>query len=391
MSNERVLVTGGSGFVGVHCIIALLNAGYRVRTTVRSLEREPGVRAMLARGGIGEELAGADAGDANLRAADRIEFVTADLESDDGWADAVADCTYVLHVASPFPGREPKDENELIVPARDGALRVLRAARDAGVKRVVLTSSFAAIGYGTKVLTRPYTEADWTDPAAKVSAYVKSKTIAEHAAWSFIESQDAESDGAEGMGTGPVGTQSDGAQPAGAKREGGNLELAVVNPVIILGPALGTDLSTSISLIARILKGGLPALPHLSFGIVDVRDVADLHVLAMTNPAANGERFLAVSDDLLTIAQMATTLRELLGPIARKVPKLTIPNWLVRAGAVVVPALREFSSRLDDHREVSNTKAKTLLGWSPRQNGELLVDTAMSLVDLGLVPAGPKA
>lgn len=345
--NERVLVTGGSGFVGVHCIIALLSAGYRVRATVRSLDREPDVRAMLARGGID------DGG--------KVEFVAANLESDEGWAEATSDCTYVLHVASPFPGREPKDENELIIPAREGALRVLTAARDAGVRRVVLTSSFAAVGYGTEERQRPYTEQDWTDPSADVSAYVKSKTIAERAAWDFIE------------------------------REGNGLELAVVNPVVILGQALGPDTSTSISLVMRMLKGGAPGLPNLSFGIVDVRDVADLHLLAMTNPAARSERFLAVSDDLLTVPQMADILRERLGDIGRKIPKRTLPNWLLRLSAVVIPDLREFSRRLNNHREVSNTKAKTLLGWAPRPNEEFLVDTATSLVELGLVQVGPKA
>lgn len=345
--NERVLVTGGSGFVGAHCIIALLNAGYRVRTTVRSIGREPDVRAMLARGGIDDS--------------SKVEFVAANLESDEGWAEAASDCTFVLHVASPFPGREPKDENELIVPAREGALRVLTAARDAGVKRVVLTSSFAAVGYGTAQLMRPYTEDDWTDPTSDVSAYVKSKTIAERAAWDFIE------------------------------RTGGRLELAVVNPVVILGPALGPKTSTSISLVTRMLKGGAPGLPNLSFGIVDVRDVADLHLLAMTNPAASDERFLAVSDDLLTVPQMAAILRARLGHLGRKIPTRTLPNWLLRVSAVVIPDLREFSRRLNNHREVSNTKAKTLLGWSPRPNEEFLVDTAQSLVDLGVVHAGAKA
>lgn len=352
MSGERVLVTGGSGFVGVHCILALLNAGYRVRTTVRSRYREPDVRAMLAKGG-------AEPGDA-------LEFHIADLTSDEGWADAAVGCTYVLHVASPFPSGEPKDANELIIPARDGALRVLKAARDAGVKRVVMTSSFAAIGYGTEKLTRPYTEDDWTDPTTDVSAYVKSKTIAERAAWDFITSE-------------------------GADRDGKALELAVVNPVVILGPALGTDTSTSISLVTQLLKGAAPGLPNLSFGIVDVRDVADLHVLAMTSPAANGERFLATSDVLLTVPQMADILRERLGDLGRKIPKRALPNWVLRLAATVVPPLREFTRRLDNHREVSNAKAKTLLGWSPRPNEEFLVDTARSLVELKLVQAGSKA
>lgn len=341
MSGERVLVTGGSGFVGVHCILALLNAGYRVRTTVRSLDRDHEVRAMLARGGA--------APDAD------IEFRVADLMSDAGWGDAAAGCTYVLHVASPFPGTQPKDENELIRPAREGALRVLKAARDAGVKRVVLTSSFAAIGYGTEELTRPYTEEDWTDPTADVSAYVKSKTLAERAAWDFI------------------------------KQDGGAMELSVVNPVAILGPAIGTDLSTSIELVRRLLKGAVPGLPKVTFAFVDVRDVADLHVRAMTNPEAAGERFLATSDEVLTVPQLAGLLRERLGDVASKVPTFTLPNWMVRVAAVFDPSLREISRRLNNHRQVSNAKAKSVLGWSPYSNGDLVEATGRSLIELGLV------
>lgn len=342
MSGERVLVTGGSGFIGVHCILALAKAGYPIRTTVRSLDREPEVRAMLARGGLPP--------DADL------DFAVADLMSDTGWADAVAGCAYVLHVASPFPGRDPKEEDDLIRPAREGALRVLTAARDAGVKRVVLTSSFAAIGYGTKELTRPYTEEDWTDATAPVSAYVKSKTLAERAAWDFVD------------------------------REGGSMQLSVVNPVAVLGPVLGTDLSTSIELIRRLLNGAAPGLPNVTFAFVDVRDVADLHVRAMSHPAAAGERFLAASDDVLTVPQLAGILRDKLGEAARKVPKLTLPDWTVRVAAVFDPSLREVARRLGNNRKVSNAKAKSLLGWAPHANDDLLVATADSLREFGLVP-----
>ncbi len=345
MSGERVLVTGGSGFVGVHCILALLREGYLVRTTVRSLDRDHGVRAMLAKGGA----------ELSDKPGEAVEFRVADLTSDAGWVDAVAGCDYVLHVASPFPGREPKDENELIGPARDGALRVLKAARDGGVKRVVLTSSFAAIGYGVDKLERPYTEKDWTDPTQQVSAYVKSKTIAERSAWDFIE------------------------------QEGGALELAVVNPVAILGPVLGPDLSTSIELVRRLLNGSVPGLPKITFGFVDVRDVADLHLRAMTNPAAAGERFLAVSDEVLTVPQMARILRERLGDEARKVPQRILPNWVMRFAAIFDPSLREISTRLDNHRDVSNAKAKAVLDWEPRSNGDLLEATAKSLKEFGLV------
>ncbi|MEW9547283.1 SDR family oxidoreductase [Nonomuraea sp. NPDC050783] len=247
MRGESVLVTGGSGFVGAHCILRLLDAGYTVRTTVRPPEQEEHVRGLLRAGG-------AEPGGA-------LSFAFADLTSDEGWATAVRGCDYVLHVASPFPAAVPCHEDDLIVPARDGALRVLRAARDAGVRRVVLTSSFAAMSYGHQSLDRTFTEQDWTDPdGPRVSAYAKSKTLAERAAWDFVD------------------------------REGGSLELAVVNPVTVLGPVLGPDLSTSSTLVRRLLNREIPALPRLSFALVDVRDVADLHLRAMTDPAARGER-----------------------------------------------------------------------------------------------------
>src|SRR5262249_27176226 len=257
MPDELVLVTGGSGFIGAHCILALLNAGYRVRTTVRSLKREGDVRAMLKVGGV-------DAGE-------RLSFVEADLMSDAGWPAGVAGCSYVLHVASPLPPSIPKHEDDLIVPAREGTLRVLRAARDAGVKRVVQTSSFAAIGYGHELQSAPFDERTWTNERAKLAPYTKSKTLAERAAWDFMA------------------------------REGGALELSVVNPVAVFGPVLGPDLSGSIFLIKRLLEGGVPAVPRLYFGLVDVRDVADLHLRAMTHPNAKGERFLAVSGDFMSI------------------------------------------------------------------------------------------
>lgn len=341
MNRERVLVTGGSGFIGVHCILALLAAGYRVRTTVRDLNREPHVRDMLAHG--------------QAHPGDALEFAAADLLHDAGWHEAVTDCTHVLHVASPFITREPKDENELILPAREGALRVLRASRDAGVSRVVLTSSFAAVGYGSPAIGDPYTENDWTDPTADVSAYVRSKTLAERAAWDFIE------------------------------REGGTLQLATVNPVGVLGPALGPDTSASLDLVLRLLRGPTPGLPRISFGIVDVRDVADLHLRAMTNPAANGERFLAVADGILTVPQVAQILRSALGPVARRVPTRELPDWVVRLAAAFDPSLREVARRLGNHRGVSNAKAKKLLGWQPRSNDEAITSAATSLLDLGLV------
>jgi len=341
MSGELVLVTGGSGFVGAHCIVRLLAAGYRVRTTVRSLTREPEVRAMVAAGGM-------DAGGA-------LSFAVADLLSDAGWAEAVNGCAFVLHVASPFPGREPADEDELIVPARDGALRVLRAARDAGVLRVVLTSSFAAVGYGAQHPDRPFTEDDWTDPTTAVSAYVKSKTIAERAAWNFVSS------------------------------EGGALELTVINPVGIFGPVLGPDLSSSVQLLRGLLRGGVPAVPRIQTNVVDVRDVADLHVRAMTSPLSPGERFLAVAGPPMTFPEIAGLLRSRLGDAARRVPRRALPNGLVRVLAPFSAPLRQVAPQLGTTRNASNEKARRMLGWEPRSNEEAILASAESLVRLRLL------
>jgi nucleoside-diphosphate-sugar epimerase len=342
---NTVLVTGGSGFIGSHAILQLLNAGHRVRTTVRSINREQDVRAMLKQGG-------SDPGD-------QLSFVVADLEKDAGWPAAAAGCDYVLHVASPFPASVPKHDDELIIPAREGALRVLRASRDAGVKRVVLTSSFAAIGYGHPPQSKPFDETFWTNPDVPgTSAYVKSKTIAERAAWDFISN------------------------------EGGGLELSVVNPVAVFGPVLGPDYSTSILIVQRMLDGALPGCPKLSFGVVDVRDTVDLHIRTMTHPAARGERFLAVAGDFLSILQIAKILKEHMGASARRVPARELPNWLVRLASLRDPAVKQILPELGKVKNATNAKARRILGWSPRSNQESILATAESLIKLGLVMAG---
>jgi len=343
-----VLVTGGSGFVASHCIIQLLEAGHQVRTTVRSLAREGEVRAMLREGG-------ADPGG-------RLSFVAADLMSDAGWPEAVAGSEYVLHVASPFPGGVPRNEDDLIVPARAGALRVLRAARDAGVKRVVLTSSFAAIGYGKTPQDRAFDETDWTDPkGGGLTAYVKSKTIAERAAWDFVAA------------------------------ENGRLELSVVNPVGVFGPVLGPDYSTSILLVQRLMDGAVPGCPRLYFGVVDVRDVADLHVRAMAHPAAKGERFLAVAGDFMTMREIAQVLKARMGAAASRVPTRELPNWMVRLAALRDPALKLITPELGKKKNATNEKARRMLGWAPRSNEEAIVATAESLARLGLLKGSAAA
>jgi len=337
-----VLVTGGSGFIGSHTILQLLAAGHRVRTTVRDLRREPDVRALLT-------LAGAELDD-------RLQFFAADLMKDEGWRNAVTGCEYVLHVASPFPPKVPKHEDELIVPAREGALRVLRAARDAGVKRVVQTSSFAAIGYGQSEQGKPFDETKWTDlNSTGLTAYVKSKTLAERAAWDFIA------------------------------REGGALELTVVNPVAVCGPVLGKDFATSILIVQRMLDGSMPGFPRMWFGIVDVRDVADLHLRAMTHPAAKGERFLATAEDFVSLGDIARILRERMGAAAKRVPKRELPDWFVRMFAMVNPEVRQILPELGKHKNATNAKAQRVLGWSPRPVEEAVVATAESLVKQGLV------
>ncbi|HEY1814765.1 MAG TPA: aldehyde reductase [Kofleriaceae bacterium] len=343
-----VLVTGGSGFIASHCILQLLEAGHQVRTTVRNLDREKHVRTLL-RGG------GAEPGDA-------LQCFAADLERDDGWADAVRGADFVLHVASPFPAKIPKDENELIIPAREGALRVLRAARDANVKRVVLTSSFAAVGYGHPEQEAPFDETSWTNPdASDVQPYVKSKTLAERAAWDFI------------------------------KAEGGALELATVNPVGVFGPVLAADYSTSILMVQRLMDGAMPGCPKLYFGVVDVRDVADLHIRAMTNPAAKGERFLAVAGDFMSMVGIAKALKDRLGEAARRVPTRELPSWLVRFGALFDPAARQLLPELGKRKNATNAKAKSVLGWAPRSSEDSVVATAESLVQLGLLKHSVKS
>ena len=338
-----VLVTGGSGFIGAHSILQLLAAGRQVRTTVRNLNRETDVRAML-------KVGGSDAGD-------RLTFFAADLEKDTGWPEAVTGCDYVLHVASPIPPNLPKHEDDLIIPARDGALRVLRASREAGVKRVVMTSSFAAIGYGHDPQIAPFDEATWSDLSGthEVAAYPKSKTLAERAAWDFIA------------------------------KEGGDLELSVVNPVGVLGPVLSGDYSPSIMLVQRLMDRALPGCPRLSFGLVDVRDVADLHLRAMTSLAAKGERFLAVAGDSVWMREIAIVLKARMGEAAKRVPTRQIPDWLVRLSSMRDPAVKLILPELGIAKSATNEKAKRMLGWTPRSNEQSTVDTAESLVRLNLL------
>ena len=337
---STVLVTGGSGYIACYCILALCRAGYAVRATVRDFRRVPEVRAMLARGGLGAEQASA------------IEFFVADLESDAGWREATDGCEFVMHVASPTLTTLPKNDDEMVRPARDGVLRVLRAAREAGVKRVVLTSAFGAVGYGHKPQDRPFTEDDWTEINDTVAPYQKSKTLAERAAWEFV------------------------------RNEGRGLELTAINPVGVLGPVLGPDYSPSLSLVEQMIEGRMPFAPNFGHGFVDVRDVADLHLTAMTHPQANGERFLAIAGHSLYIIEIAKILRRRLGDRAGKVPRWTLPNLLTRLLATRNDRLRAILPQLGRNLDASSEKAKRMLGWKPRSLEETIVEAAESSIKL---------
>ena len=338
---ERVLVTGGSGYVAGWIIVRLLQQGYRVRTTIRSLSRVDAVRSAVA-------------GQVELQ--DRLSFSVADLLQDDGWDDAVRDCAYVIHVASPMGQGEPKAD--LVSPAREGTLRVLRAARKAGVRRVVLTSSTVAAkrpqkpGEASSVATD---ESVWTDPEEKgLKEYDRSKTLAERAAWEFAE------------------------------QSVGKLELTSILPGMILGPVMTRSISGSVELISRMLTGRVPALPRIGFSIVDVRDLADLHVQAMLAPEAAGQRILGVAD-FLWMEDIAKLLRENLGQQASQVPTRLLPDFILRFAALFQYEARFMAPMLGQRTQFDVSKAAKLLGWRPRPASEAVLECASDLIRQQLV------
>ncbi len=341
VGSERVLVTGGSGYIAGFCIAQLLREGTQVSTTVRTPSREADLRAAVGR---------------LVRTDDKLKVVVADLNADGGWEDACSDCSGVLHVASPIPSHSPKNDDDLIRPARDGALRVLKAARDAGVGRVVMTSSTAAVAYGRGGRSQPFTEVDWSDPGDRTdsSAYERSKMIAERAAWDWHS------------------------------REAGALELVTVCPGAVLGPVLGGDFSASIDIVKRLIDGSLPGLPHFGWPLADVRDIADLHVRALRAPDAAGQRFIGAGP-FYWMEDIARVLRERIPEVAGKVPGRRLPSWLVRLSSVFDPVVRGRLFELDKERPVSAEKAKRELGWVPRSNDEAIIDTARGLLAEGIV------
>jgi nucleoside-diphosphate-sugar epimerase len=345
---DRVLVTGATGFIAQHCVLQLLDAGYDVRGTARAANRRADVVTILA-----PHLS--DTGRTRL---DSMEVVAADLTNDDGWRDAVEGCRFVMHVASPLPRGAAKDENELIVPARDGTLRVLRAANDAGVERVVLTSSLSAIVYGND-RSRLFTEADWSNlDGERIGAYDKSKTIAERAAWEYVASI---------QGTSPM-------------------ELSVVNPGLVLGPLLSSDWGTSGEMVKRILEHKVPAIPNINFSTVDVRDVASAHVAAMVTPAAAGQRFVCAEANH-SMMEIALILKERYGDRGFKIPTGHLPSIAVRFMAVFDKTVRLALNDLDTSQNVDNSKLRNELNWRPRDLVEMTTSMADTMIEYGVVRA----
>jgi dihydroflavonol-4-reductase len=335
------LVTGASGFIALHLIRLLLERGHRVRGTLRRSELEPTLRAALAR---------------HVTLGERLELVSAELARDEGWDLAAHGTRGVFHVASPVPRRTPAHEDELIVPARDGALRVLRAARNAGAPRVVLTSSDAAVTAASAARATAFSEKDWTN-LEQASAYEKSKTLAERAAWDWVQAN----------------------RPSP--------ELVSVNPVFVLGPLLWSNYSPSLEVVRELMTSALPGLPDLSFPLVDVRDVAQAHYLAMVRPEAAGQRFICGAG-AWSMVEIARVLREHLAPRGFRIPSRRLPNWAVRTYALFDPTARMVTHQLGVPQARDSSRIRSTLGWQDRDVGQTIRDTADSLIEHGIVKVG---
>ena len=342
-SMETVLVTGGTGFVGMQIVLQLLKKGYSVRTTVRSLKSRDKLIQTLKSNGITEF--------------ENLSFAETELTKDDNWEKAMVGCKYVLSVASPVFFKIPKDESEAIRPAVEGILRVLKFAKKGGVKRVVMTSNFGAVGFSNTDKKTVTTEEYWTDTGMKgLSVYEKSKTLAEKAAWDFI------------------------------KNEGGTLEFCTINPVAILGPSLDAHVSGSFMLIENLLNGSMNPVPNIPLNIVDIRDVADLHIRAMITPDANGKRFIASADGQISMPEMAALLKAEMPEASKKVSAKIMPGWVLSLASLFNHTAREGLAMSKMNRNISTDNAKKVLGWKPVASQEqAILAAAESMVRYGLV------
>ena len=338
--STKILVTGANGFIGLHTVLHFLKAGYNVSATVRTKEHAENVRQTIEKH--------ADAG--------KLEFVYADLLRDEGWDQAVAGCDFVLHVASPFPSEAPKDENELIRPAREGTLRVLRASQKAGVKRVVLVSSTAAVLSGHERENRVFSESDWTDLSKTDYAYAKSKTLAEQAAWDFIKSVENK-----------TGT-----------------EMVSVNPSNVFGPVLDNRHHTSTEWFGTLLRREIPGLSRTQLNLVDVRDVVAMMEKAMITPDAAGKRFLA-NGASIPLQEFALILDRNFASRGYRVPTRVLPDWLIRFFAIFVPKTKPVVDALGWTHSLSTEQARSVLGWQARPYEGTILSMAESMMEQGIV------
>jgi dihydroflavonol-4-reductase len=337
MFMETVLVTGGTGFIGLHCLQQLLDKGYKVRTTIRSESRKQEVLEAMKK---------------HSSNCENLEFYIADLLKDDGWKEAVEGSKYVLHVASPFFLGEPENEDVFIKPAVEGTLRVLKACADADVQKVVLTSSFAAVGYGHPREKEVYTEEDWSSVDGEISAYAKSKTLAEKAAWEFVENLE----------------------------ESKKFDLTVINPVAVTGPMLTSDIGSSNDFLLKLISGSMPACPKIHMGYIDVRDVAKAHIFSMTEEKTNGERII-VSENEMFFAEVGKTLNE---AGFKKSPTKELPNFLVKIMSFFVGELKTLLSALDRKGDIDKTKAERFFNWEYISTEQSVTETAQQLQEMGL-------
>lgn len=333
---EKVLVTGATGFIGLHCIKQLLDRGYSVNGTLRSQDRQAEVLDSLER---------------NNTPTRHLSLFEVDLNRDSGWDSAIRDCNYVLHVASPFVLTD-EDEDFFVKPAVEGVQRALKFSKKHNVKKVILTSSFAAIHETLNDRQESFDEEDWSNPNKPgISFYAKSKTMAELAAWEFME------------------------------MENPDFSLAVINPVLVMGPSLSKDVGTSNSLVKNMINGSVPGTPKIHIGIVDVRDVASAHILAMESSSADGERII-VSEKELWVHEVAAILRD---AGFNKTPKVEFPKWLMKVVALFRKDLALMVPMIGKRRDVSSSKARELLGWKPMKAELSIIDTAQQLKDFDLL------
>jgi dihydroflavonol-4-reductase len=343
---DPVLVTGASGFVALHCIARLLEKGHRVRGTVRRADRAGRVRQVLGK----------------LADPTRLSLVEADLSSDAGWPEAVAGCRQILHVASPVPRKAVKSADEVIGPARDGALRVLKAAAGARVERVVITSSTAAVIWGNRRDgSKTFDESDWSTLNDEVGPYERSKTLAERAAWDYVK----------------------------ALPEGQRFQLVTMQPGLVLGPVLGEEISISGEVVRKLLAAELPGCPDLGWAPVDVRDVADAHIAALSYPEAAGKRFILALEHT-SWQSIAQILARHYGPRGFKVPTRRLPSWVLKAIALFDKTTALAVAELGKRQDVSSERARRVLGWRPRSVETMVLDMAESMIQQGIVKA-PRA